>query len=43
MDRSACMSGLSLLNGVTYYSTIVAYNGAETRLSVAVTSDGGKN
>ena len=36
MDRSACMSGLSLSNGVTYYSTIVAYNGAETRLSVAV-------
>ena len=40
-ERRACMNGLTLSNGVSYYSTIVAYNGAEERLSTTVTSDGG--
>ena len=38
---NVCLSGLGLVHGTTYYSTIVATNGAVSPLSVTVTSSGG--
>lgn len=40
-DRAACETGLSLMDNVTYYSTVTIVNGAN--LTATHSSDGGKH
>ena len=42
MLGNVCRTGMILVHGTTYYSTIIAINGAMNPLSVTVTTDGGE-